>query len=73
MRIAVGGAEAAPRRITEAERALIGRPPSAGTFQAAAHAAAKAIDPLEDENISADYRRALVRTMVRRALEQAAA
>ena len=73
MRIAIGGAEATPRRITEAERVLIGRPPNLGTFQAAAHAARKAVDPLDDENISADYRRGLVRTMVLRALERAAA
>ena len=48
MHIAVGGAEAAPRRIAEAERTLIGRPPNLGTFQAAAHAARKAVDPLDD-------------------------
>jgi carbon-monoxide dehydrogenase medium subunit len=72
-RIAVGGAEAAPRRIAEAERALSGPAASAGTIQAAAHAAANAVDPLEDAGTSADYRRALVRTVVRRALEQAAA
>jgi len=71
MRIAVGGAEAAPRRIIEAERTLIGRPPNLGTFQAAAHAAAKAIDPLEDDVISADYRLGIVRTMVTRALQNA--
>jgi carbon-monoxide dehydrogenase medium subunit len=72
-RIAVGGAEAAPRRIAEAERALSSHAASAGMIQAAAHAAANAIDPLEDANTGADYRRALVRTVVRRALEQAAA
>jgi carbon-monoxide dehydrogenase medium subunit len=72
-RIAVGGAEAAPRRSAEAERALSGHAASAGTIQAAAHAAANAVDPLEDAGTSADYRRALVRTVVRRALEQAAA
>jgi carbon-monoxide dehydrogenase medium subunit len=71
MRIAVGGAEAAPRRITEAERTLIGRPPNLGTFQAAAHAAVKSLDPLDDENISAEYRLGLVRTMVTRALQNA--
>ena len=43
LRIAVGGAEAAPRRIAEAERTLIGRPPNLGTFQAAAHAVVKAV------------------------------
>lgn len=71
MRIAVGGAEATPRRITEAERTLIGRPPNLGTFQAAAHAAVKSLDPLDDENISAEYRLGIVRTMVTRALQNA--
>jgi carbon-monoxide dehydrogenase medium subunit len=70
-RIALGGAEAAPRRMTEAERTLIGRPPNAGTFQAAAHAAVKAIDPLDDATTSADYRRDIARAMICRALEQA--
>jgi carbon-monoxide dehydrogenase medium subunit len=69
--VAVGGAEATPRRIAQAERLLDGR--GAETFAAAADAAAKAVDPLEDENTSADYRRGLVRTVVRRALERAAA
>jgi carbon-monoxide dehydrogenase medium subunit len=73
MRIAVGGAEAAPRRIHEAERHLIGRPPNLGTFQAAAHAARYAVDPLDDPSVSADYRRGIVHTMVCRALEAAAA
>src|SRR6185312_16722883 len=48
MHIGVGGAESAPRRIPEAERALIGRAPNPGTFQAAAHEARKAVDPLDD-------------------------
>lgn len=69
MRIGVGGAEGRPRRVTEAERTLIGRPPSPGIFQSAAHAAAQALDPLDDENVSADYRRGIARAMVYRALE----
>jgi len=73
MRIATGGAESVPRRMTEAERTLIGRPPNLGTFQAAAHAAVKALDPLDDANVSADYRRGIVRAMVCRALESASA
>lgn len=72
MRIALGGAEATPRRVTEAERVLIGRPPNLGTFQAAGHAATTAIDPLDDANINAEYRRSVVGAMVRRALESAA-
>jgi carbon-monoxide dehydrogenase medium subunit len=71
LHIAVGGAEAAPRRISEAERALIGRPPNLGTFQAAAHEARKALDPLDDPSVSADYRRGIVYAMVTRALESA--
>jgi carbon-monoxide dehydrogenase medium subunit len=70
--VAVGGAEAAPRRIADAERTLIGHPPNLGTFQAAAHAALKAVDPLDDPSISAEYRRGVVRAMVCRALESAA-
>jgi aerobic carbon-monoxide dehydrogenase medium subunit len=69
--VAVGGAEAAPRRIPEAERALIGRQPNPATFQAAGNAAGKAVDPLDDPSISAKYRRGVVRTVVSRALENA--
>jgi aerobic carbon-monoxide dehydrogenase medium subunit len=70
-RIAIGGVEATPRRIAQAEAALDGRAPSAETFAAAADAATKAVDPLHDENTSAEYRRGLVRTVVLRALAQA--
>ena len=69
--VAVGGAEAAPRRIPEAERALIGRQPNPATFQAAGNAAGKAVDPLDDPSISAKYRHGVVRAVVSRALENA--
>ena len=70
-RVGVGGAEAAPRRIAEAEAALNGQAPGDEVFRAAAEAAAAAIDPLEDHQTTAEYRRDLVRAVVRRALEQA--
>ena len=60
--LGVGGAEAYPRRIPEADAATD-----------PADAAARAIEPLSDPHYSADYRRDLVRTVVRRALEQACA
>ena len=71
-RIAVGGAEARPRRIAEAERLIAGQPPSDKAFRAAAAAAADCIDPLEDIQADAAYRRDLVRVVTRRALERAA-
>lgn len=72
-RVGVGGAEPHPRRIAEAEKTLAGQAPGDGVFRAAAEAAAAAIDPLEDPQTSADYRRDLVRAVVRRALEASAA
>lgn len=72
-RVGVGGAEPSPRRISEAETALNGKIPGDAAFRATAEAAAKAIDPLEDHQTDADYRRDLVHAVVRRALEQSAA
>jgi aerobic carbon-monoxide dehydrogenase medium subunit len=72
-RLAVGGVEPNPRRITEAERALAGAAPGDKTFRAAAAAATAAVDPLEDITTSAEFRRDLVLAVTRRALERAAA
>jgi carbon-monoxide dehydrogenase medium subunit len=71
-RIGLGGAEAFPRRIAQAEAALAGQAPGDKAFRAAANAAAAAIEPLEDHQTKADYRRDLVRAVVRRALETTA-
>jgi carbon-monoxide dehydrogenase medium subunit len=72
-RLAVGGAETHARRMAEAEQALAGRAPAAASFAAAAERAAEAVDPMEDAQTSAEYRRDLVRTVARRALEQSLA
>jgi carbon-monoxide dehydrogenase medium subunit len=71
-RIAVGGAEASPRRIAEAEQAIAGKAPGAEAFQQAGEAAAKAVAPLDDASIPQNYRRDLVRALVIRALSEAA-
>jgi len=71
-RVGVGGAEANPRRIPEAEAALAGKPAAPATFRAAAEIAADVVEPMEDVQADANYRRDLVRAMTRRALEQAA-
>ena len=71
-RVGVGGAEASPRRIAQAEAVLNGRQPNDGTFVAAAEAAVAAIDPLDDAQIPAEFRRELVQAVVHRALQSAA-
>lgn len=68
-RIGVGGAEAAPRRIAEAEAMLNGNAAGEAAFRAAAQAASDAVEPLEDHQTDAAYRRDLVRAVVHRALE----
>lgn len=70
-RVALGGAEPYARRIPEAEKLLHGEAPGAVVFAAAAEAAAVAVDPMEDVNYTAGYRRCLVRTLTQRALETA--
>ena len=70
-RVGVGGVEEHPRRIAEAEAELVGKAPADAAFRAAGAAAAAAIEPLEDAQTNAEYRRDLVATVVRRALEQA--
>jgi carbon-monoxide dehydrogenase medium subunit len=72
-RVGVGGAEARPRRIAEAEAVLDGSQPDDRTFVAAAEAAAAAIDPLEDFQTPAEFRRELVHAVVHRALQASAA
>jgi aerobic carbon-monoxide dehydrogenase medium subunit len=71
-RLGVGGAEPKPRRIIEAERMLAGQVPGPEAFAGAAEVAAKVVEAMEDSSYSADYRRDLVATVTRRALDQAA-
>jgi len=59
-------------RAAEAERMLVGEPPSEELFAEAAQAAAAAAEPRSDVRGSADYKRAVVRTFVHRGLTQAA-
>ncbi len=70
-RIGVSGVEDRPRRIAEAEALLDGRIPADDLFRAVARAAAAAVDPLEQPQLPAIYRRELVESSVRRALERA--
>jgi aerobic carbon-monoxide dehydrogenase medium subunit len=58
-------------RAAEAEQILVRESPSDEVFAEAAHAAAAAADPRTDVRGTADYKRAVVGTFVRRGLAQA--
>jgi carbon-monoxide dehydrogenase medium subunit len=60
-----------PIRASEAEAALAGRTPTPELLAEAAELAAAAADPVDDLRGPADYKRAVTRTLTRRALETA--
>lgn len=71
--VGIGGIEGTPRRVSEAEAALNGQAPGKAAFEAAGKATAAVVDPIEDTQTPASYRRDLAATVVSRALERAAA
>jgi carbon-monoxide dehydrogenase medium subunit len=74
VRLGVGGCEPKPRRLCGVEELLEGRAPDASAFVSAADAAARALSGIiEDALTPAAFRRELMRTAVRRALERSAA
>jgi carbon-monoxide dehydrogenase medium subunit len=70
--VGVIGATDKPRRLAAVEAALDGQMIDATSIAAAARAAAAAVEPPNDIQGSAEYRRALVATMLERALRKAA-
>ncbi|HKS88305.1 MAG TPA: xanthine dehydrogenase family protein subunit M [Stellaceae bacterium] len=69
--IAVIGACSRPHRLAAVEAMLNGRAIDDAAIAAAAKAAASAVDPPRDLHADADYRRALVATLLERALRDA--
>jgi aerobic carbon-monoxide dehydrogenase medium subunit len=69
--IGVIGACDRPRRLTEVESMLNGRPVDEVLIGEAAETAARTVDPPEDLHAPAAYRRALVATLVERGLRSA--
>jgi carbon-monoxide dehydrogenase medium subunit len=72
-RIGAFGVDDVPLRLHAAEQALDGRPPEAAVFARAVELVKEAVTPQTDVHADADYRRALLGTMLDRALRQAAA
>ena len=71
--VGVIGVSDRPLRLTQAEAVLNGRAIDEATIADAEAAASAAVDPQDDIHASAAYRRALVGTMVERALKNASA
>lgn len=65
-RIAYGGMAGIPKRATNAEAALRGRPFARDTFEAAAKAVAEDFTPLSDWRASEGYRSAVAGNLIRR-------
>ncbi|HXG51704.1 MAG TPA: xanthine dehydrogenase family protein subunit M [candidate division Zixibacteria bacterium] len=70
-RIGLGAVAPTPIRASGAEEALRGRPLTAALAAEAAGMAAAEASPISDQRASAEYRRWIVETLVRRGLEQA--
>ncbi|MFQ5692821.1 MAG: FAD binding domain-containing protein [Nitrospinota bacterium] len=70
-RLVVGGVGPAPLRLTEAEEALRGHPPSAPRLAEAAKIAAGTVRPASDVHASAEFRRHLAGVLTERALAAA--
>ena len=70
-RLGIGAVEAAPRRIAAAEAVLAGQKPTAALFEAAAAAAVRDVDPLDQDVELAAYKRDVVHAVVKRALTMA--
>jgi carbon-monoxide dehydrogenase medium subunit len=72
IRIILGAVAPRPLRATKAEGVLLGKEASEGLINEAARMAAGEATPISDVRGSADYRRAVVEALVRRAIRSAA-
>jgi aerobic carbon-monoxide dehydrogenase medium subunit len=68
--ISLAGVDVKPRRLEEAEHALVGRKPETDLLRTVAEKA-RALDMMEDAHIRADYRQRLAVTLTKRALNDA--
>jgi CO/xanthine dehydrogenase FAD-binding subunit len=70
VRIGVAGAEPAPRRATDAEESLIGRPPTDTAIREAASIVERTFEPVSDTRADAAFRRELMRVLTDRVLHR---
>ncbi len=72
-RLVFCGVGATPRRVVEAENALLGQAPGEAAFAAAAALVSQGVDPHNDLHASVAYRRSVAGTLTKRGLAQALA
>lgn len=70
-RIAIGGAQSKPARLSDAESILVGAEPSDDAVKEAANTAARTVCPIDDIHAPAEYRRHMTGVFVQRALTEA--
>jgi len=70
-RVVMGSVGPTPLMSLSAEKVLLGEKPSEALFLAAGEAAAMDSRPIDDFRASAEYKRAMVKELTRRALAQA--
>ena len=66
--IVLGAVAPVPLRVSEAEEIIIGKKLTDELIEKAAEKAAEKVSPIDDKRASGDYRRKLVRTLVKRTL-----
>jgi carbon-monoxide dehydrogenase medium subunit len=71
IRIALGAVAPTPVRVQAAEDVLRGKNPDEKAIEEAADCAAAGVRPIDDVRSSASYRRAMVRVLTKRAIEEA--
>ncbi len=69
-RIALASVAPVPLRVVDAEAILAAQPPGEAAFHLAAERAMRAAAPIDDVRASADYRRAMVRNLTLRGLQE---
>ena len=72
-RLGIGGVSDRAIRLEKLEQSLVGKAASPQAFDAVAQEAREAVVPIADIHASAEYRRDLIATVVKRALSEAAA